>query len=336
MKPKLFTQEQVKELLSAISTEKVATQVTKFKAEFEKDPERFGAFKIIVTTSDEDRMGDVVAADGWDLKHYLNNPIVLWAHAYDELPVGITLSLEVTDAGLVAEGFFAPEEANPKAQQIRKLYDMGFINTASVGFIPRKFDEEDRNKILEQELLEWSFVPVPANPHALNVLNEKGIEVSELINKGILTKVDGQGNGDDGNNGGGSGDDKGIERAKKNIGNTLSKLNTDVGNLITRAFETISSELSAIQSNDNDAGNPKALNEFKVKLAIESLEKLMKDGLEIKGVLDEVLSANVQDAATHPCQGKGQNEKEALKVLKLINSATSKAIEEYKKRHNIN
>lgn len=367
MKPKLFTSDQVKELMNAISSEKLQTQVSKFKTEYEKDPERFGAFKIIITTQDEDRMGDKVAEDGWDMEHYLKNPVVLWGHDYHQMPVGITLTLEKTEQGWVAEGFFAPEDANPKAQQLRRLYDLGLLNAASVGFIPKRFDEKDRSLILEQELLEWSFVSVPANAHALNLLKSKDLDAEELMTKGFLTKeedgaesgepaapqggdgqkndadqgegaeggdsgAEGQGEGGEGNEGGEKGfSQKNIDQAKKNIGNVLSKLNTEVGNLITRAFETITSELSAVQSNEQDSN--KALNEFKVKLAIERLEKLLTEGSDIKSVLDEALSAEVQNATTTTCKAEESGEKEMAKLVKLLNSVTSKALEKYKSKN---
>ena len=196
-KNKLFTKDQVKELVEALSSEKLATHVDKWKKEFEKDPEKFGTFKIIVTTDDVDRSGDSVNIDGWELGPYLKNPVVLWSHDYHGLPVGVTMSLKKEGNGLVAEGFFAPEEANPHAQHVRKLYDLGMVNTASVGFIPKEFDPKDDTKILKQELLEWSFVPVPANSEALNLLKEYGQdiekwcgtkEVGDLISKGLFRK----------------------------------------------------------------------------------------------------------------------------------------------------
>ncbi len=62
---------------------------------------------------------------------------------------------------LVAEGKFAPAEANPFAQQVRALYDAGIVRATSVGYIPagaRMDGMSDKGN----ELLEFSFVPVPA------------------------------------------------------------------------------------------------------------------------------------------------------------------------------
>jgi len=65
---------------------------------------------------------------------------------------------------------------NPKAQMLRKMYDQGFIRTVSVGLRPISRDTTNRNIIREWELLEFSFVPVPANPEALRVSKEIGAE----------------------------------------------------------------------------------------------------------------------------------------------------------------
>jgi len=82
----------------------------------------------------------------------------------------------------VIEGVFAGTE---KAQIVRQLYDEGIIKTVSVGFIPKKRDEKDQKIITEAELLELSFVPVPANPNALSLQKEI---LEKVIEFGIMTK----------------------------------------------------------------------------------------------------------------------------------------------------
>ena len=56
------------------------------------------------------------------------------------------------------------------------MYDGGFIRTVSVGLKPISRDVNNRDIIREWELLEFSFVPVPANPEALRVSKELGAE----------------------------------------------------------------------------------------------------------------------------------------------------------------
>lgn len=121
-------------------------------------------YRILASTSSIDRQGDIIQQDGWVLDNFKKNPVLLWAHDYSALPIGKVVSLEKTTEGLVAEFEFAPADANPMAEQIKKLYEGGYVNASSVGFIPL---ERNGNIIIRAELLELSLVPVPANQDAL-------------------------------------------------------------------------------------------------------------------------------------------------------------------------
>lgn len=137
-------------------------------------------YQVVASTNSIDRQGDSIDQTGWKIDNYMKNPVMLWAHDYSDLPVAkcINLSFDNSDQ-MVASFEFAPEDANPKAAQIQKLYDEGFLNAVSVGFIPNK---RSGNIITEAELLEISFVPVPANQDALRLAMEKGLNIS-LIKK---------------------------------------------------------------------------------------------------------------------------------------------------------
>jgi hypothetical protein len=112
------------------------------------------------------------------------------AHDYSSLPIGMSTNIYVESGKLVAEGKFAPADANPFAQQVRKLYDLGMVNATSVGFIPKEYDGSKSGVISKSELLEFSFVPVPANPYALRLsqVQKLGIDMNMLRTKGIEIK----------------------------------------------------------------------------------------------------------------------------------------------------
>jgi hypothetical protein len=164
-----------------------------------------GSFDVIISTEDLDRAGEIVRQDGWELANYKNNPIVLWGHDYYNLPIGIcTETYKTTYHGLPAtgaKGIFFSDDINPLAQQVRRMYDYGVKSgsnvgcTTSVGFIPKEFDEDNQRIITRAELLEFSFVPVPANqgvgPAAGRALTfdearELGINVSVMSQKGLF------------------------------------------------------------------------------------------------------------------------------------------------------
>lgn len=137
-----------------------------------------GKYRVLASTAAIDRQGDSIDQAGWDLSNFKLNPVMLWAHDYNELPTAKVTSISVTKQGLEAEFEFAPEEGNPKAQQLKILYDNGFLNAVSVGFIAK---ERKGMIITKSELLEISFVPVPANQQALRLaLENKTVDISDL------------------------------------------------------------------------------------------------------------------------------------------------------------
>lgn len=185
---KKLTEETKIALIKSITSDSCTDLIAKTKSSNDGDS---GSFRVIISTADVDRQGESVDQTGWDLSFYKSNPIVLWAHDYGSLPIGMCTKIEVDAGKLIAEGKFAPEEANPFAQKVRKLYDLGMINTTSVGFIPKEFNMEKDGVISKSELLEFSFVPVPANPFALRLdqIKELGLDLEMLKTKGMEFKI---------------------------------------------------------------------------------------------------------------------------------------------------
>lgn len=183
---KQFSQEIAERFSKAIGESGVKDLVRETKAAAEAD---VGTFEVVISTDNQDRQGDVIDQSGWDLSHFKNNPIVLWAHDYESLPIGVCDEIEQQGKQLIAKGRFAPAEANPFAQQVRKLYDLKIVRATSVGFIPR---ETQKNMITKAELLEFSFVPVPANPYALSLAQAKAadLDLSMIRAKGIEIKTE--------------------------------------------------------------------------------------------------------------------------------------------------
>src|ERR1035437_6614258 len=152
-----------------------------------------GTFKVVVSTADADRQGESVMQDGWDLTFFKSNPVVMWAHDYSTLPIGLCTKIDVVNGQLVAEGKFADHAF---AQECRKLYDAGILQATSVGFIPKAFEQDehgnnDWNVITQAELLEFSFVSIPANPYALtlNQVRTLKLDTALLMTKGMTFTV---------------------------------------------------------------------------------------------------------------------------------------------------
>ena len=154
-----------------------------------------GTFEMVISTDNIDRHGEIVDQKGIDFTNYMTNPVVLWGHNHNQIPVGVTDEIYTRVVGsqvqTVAKGRFAPHEF---AQTLRQLYDAGMLKTSSIGFIPL---EHNGNVITKSELLEWSFVSIPANPYAL-ALGKSGFNVAELVAKGVV--IEETKTGDDINN----------------------------------------------------------------------------------------------------------------------------------------
>ncbi len=131
-----------------------------------------GEMTFVVSTDDVDRQGDTIAVEGWMLDSYLRNPVFLWAHNYARPAIGRTAQIWKEPHRLMARVEFAPTDF---AQEVRRLYQAGYQHGVSVGFRPIRYalrrdpHSGDLQGIdfLEQELLEISASPVPANPQAL-------------------------------------------------------------------------------------------------------------------------------------------------------------------------
>lgn len=178
-----------------------------------KAKDQNGTFDVIISTEDVDRSGEIVRQDGWDMTNYKNNPIVLWGHDYYSLPIGVCTETYQTEVHGVratgAKGVFFSADINPLAQQVRKMYDLGIKTgfnvgcTTSVGFIPKDFEPDNRSVITKAELLEFSFVPVPANQgvgpaqgRSLTFAEAKelGFDIEAMRTKGLefVEKIEGE------------------------------------------------------------------------------------------------------------------------------------------------
>jgi HK97 family phage prohead protease len=136
--------------------------------------------RFCISTGSVDRDNDTIAVGGWKMDNYRKNPVVLWAHDYSALPVGKALSVNVEGDKLVSVMEFADHDM---ANTVMRLVDGGFLRATSVGFRPMKYalNEERRGfDFMEQELLEFSIVPVPANAEALIEARSAGVDLTAI------------------------------------------------------------------------------------------------------------------------------------------------------------
>jgi HK97 family phage prohead protease len=137
--------------------------------------------RFTISTGIVDRERDSIAVAGWDLSNFLRNPVVLWGHDAEALPIGRALDVGIDGNALKATVRFIPADTPERGQFAEAVYRLarqGFLGATSVGFRPLKWEyTQDAERgaddwfpgidFQQQELIELSVVTVPANPEAL-------------------------------------------------------------------------------------------------------------------------------------------------------------------------
>lgn len=142
-----------------------------------------GKLIAVASTASEDRHGEIVSVDGWDLKNFKKNPVLQWAHDHTEPAIGVAKNIRVEGTGKKARLVFEPvfHDITDKAKALKKMVEEGILNSFSVGFRPL---EVDGNVFVKNELLEISLVNVPANADArllaYKSLKADGLDTSVL------------------------------------------------------------------------------------------------------------------------------------------------------------
>ena len=249
-----------------------------------------------------DRHGESINPMGWKLENYLNNPVVLWGHDYRALPIGKAVKVWIENEQLMFD-----IQMSKTYDMGKKVYDLiqeGIVNTVSVGFIPLKLDETGKYTWAEQELLELSFVTVPANPSALtpaqkslltNVeelfkLKAKELEDEKSDDEPAAgddkptdegdNKPDGEAEGEEApaDDDAAENEDGGDESEEKYIQMTEEQLKSIIEDTVAetlKQYQTISKAIKEDDEHEDDASVTKA---EKILEAVKGLQSVLRGG----------------------------------------------------------
>lgn len=161
----------------------------------EAESEGIGTVTGVIVTGTVDRDGEVIVPKGVDLSEFRKNPVVLFGHDRGSPPIGKAEWIKYKKAldAIVAKVSFADTEMG---KEIFSLFKGGFMKAFSVGFNPYSkgcdFGRPTEDEIKERpdlknvstifrkmSMMEFSAVPIPANPEALAFAVGKGLKISE-------------------------------------------------------------------------------------------------------------------------------------------------------------
>lgn len=153
---------------------KIAVTFTVDKAESDKLPH--GTIEAIIATEDLDRHNEHMKVSGIDTprknyKCYYNHSY----HGSKDLPIGVIEQLTKKGGQLIGRIKLAVNEY-PFAEQVYKLVQFGAIDSMSIGFVPKEWDENSQTWI-RSEFVEASLVAEPANVAAM--VTSKGLSQAE-------------------------------------------------------------------------------------------------------------------------------------------------------------
>jgi HK97 family phage prohead protease len=129
-----------------------------------------------------DRYNDTIDPKGWITDPWMKSGSWLWAHNPNELPVAKPASCFVFEAAIYSIAEFPPEGKYAFADTCLNLIRADVLRGCSVGFRPLKWmynEERGGVDFFEQELLECSLTPVPANPNAVAISKAFGLDVDQ-------------------------------------------------------------------------------------------------------------------------------------------------------------
>lgn len=162
----------------------------------------------LVSVESVDRDNEVVLSKGVEFCYFQKNPVVTFAHKYDELPIGKCQWIKHVPGAIKAKTIYASRPQEWEGQwlpdAVFSMVQEGILRGKSIGFLPTKIrsatqEEINRNPgwknanaIIEASyLLEYAIAPIPVNQDALCEAVAKGLASNAVLKRlGLYRKPD--------------------------------------------------------------------------------------------------------------------------------------------------
>jgi len=131
-----------------------------------------GRFRVVASSPELQRDGFAIPLEAWDLAAHRANPVLLFNHDRHSLESVIgRAEVFTTDQALEAEIEFTAPGLNPFADQVRRMWEAGYLRAVSVGAAIHRAEKDGAGmRVLEAELLDLSVVSVGADPSAVSAV----------------------------------------------------------------------------------------------------------------------------------------------------------------------
>jgi HK97 family phage prohead protease len=213
--------------------------------------------EVIISTDHEDRHGEVVVQEGWDFSEYKQNPTVLFGHDQWSFPIAKTLEIRTMNNGenMVTVAKMQFDDEDPDHVKVFNLIRKGYLKATSVGFMNIL---REGMQLLENKLLEISWVTVPANPNAITLGYQSGDISKEDVDwlQGIMSKqLDNLKTISNNKSGGEAMDEQLKSEIESMLKDALETVKTEVTTLVDTKLGEFKSELE--KSNDESSNENK-------------------------------------------------------------------------------
>ena len=159
------------------------------------------AHRMVIAARDRSRNQDEINLAGVRFDNYRKNPVVLWNHDASPrllaaappsggIPIAKTLEIGHDEEGRIVASFEFNSN-DPFAARVENAWNNGFLRAASIRYLPTRIVEVkdarglvERVRIEESDLLEWSLLPIPADPDSVRE-GARALELPEEIFRGL-------------------------------------------------------------------------------------------------------------------------------------------------------
>lgn len=268
--------------------------------------------RVVLTDSSVNDYGFRLDVDGYMPARFEKNPIMLYQHQKEVLPIGIWTDIKLEDGRILATPVF--DEADPFALKVKGKVERGIIKAVSVGFEPFEIDEDDKvpgqtgPTVTKFAIKEASWVAVPANSNALVIPESKGItstilEMKVYDQNGVVLELS-------------SGTFQNFNKPIVKMDKIKAKLGlpaTATEDDVLKAFDSLSTELSSLKS-DAEAHLEQTIKAAGLSKELESnVREVAKLQPKLAYSMVKELSSLSQHKLEAPAGGGKPTEKEAGK-----------------------